>query len=179
MHDWNVVASCREGLFREASAFLRELGPLAKTDFFNILVMRVPDIPRTLEKLREMLVEEPERTASISRFMPVVRCFAFQSPAEFEEKAREAVRGWLPSLAGRSFHVRMHRRGFKGRISSMDEERFLDDFLLQALRQAGTPGKITFDDPDAILVAETVGPRAGFSLWTREELARYPFLHLD
>ena len=61
----------------------------------------------------------------------------------------------------------------------MDEERFLDTYLLEALEMAGTRGEITFDDPDAILALETVGPRAGLSLWTREELERYPLLHLD
>jgi hypothetical protein len=73
----------------------------------------------------------------------------------------------------------MCRRGFKGRLSSMDEEHFLDGHLLGLLERAGTPGRITFDDPDAIISVETVGPRSGLSLWTREELARYPFLGLD
>jgi hypothetical protein len=61
----------------------------------------------------------------------------------------------------------------------MEEERFLDDFILAALEQAGSPGHITFEDPDAVIVVETVGQRAGLSLWTREELRRYPFLHPD
>ena len=61
----------------------------------------------------------------------------------------------------------------------MDEERFLDTYLLEALATAGTPGQIRFSDPDAIIALETIGPRAGLSLWTREELERYPLLHLD
>lgn len=103
----------------------------------------------------------------------------FQSPEEFEAKAREAVGSWLTRLAGKSFHVRLHRRGFKRRLSSQEEERSLDTFLLQSLEQRGTPGRITFDDPDAIIAVETVGQRAGFSLWTREDMQRYPFLKLD
>jgi hypothetical protein len=51
--------------------------------------------------------------------------------------------------------------------------------LLAALEAAGTPGRITFDDPDAILAVETVGRRAGPSLETREDLATYPFLGLN
>ena len=64
----------------------------------------------------------------------------------------------------------MHRRGFKGKLSTMDEERFLDTYLLEALEMARTPGRITFTDPDAIIALETVGPRAGLALWTREDL---------
>lgn len=179
MHDWNVVISTHEGRFREAWRFLQEFGPLAKTDFFNILVTRVADIPQTLERVRKKLEREPAGSSYVSRFMPLARCFTFQSPAEFEEKSKEAVSGWVPELSGRSFHVRMHRRGFKGKMSSMEEEKILDEYLLNALQEAGTPGRISFEDPDFIIAAETAGPRAGFSIWTREELARYPFLHLD
>jgi tRNA(Ser,Leu) C12 N-acetylase TAN1 len=73
----------------------------------------------------------------------------------------------------------MHRRGFKGKLSSMGEERFLDGYLLNVLEQSGTPARITFDDPDVVVTLETLGPRCGLSLWTREELRRYPLLHLD
>ena len=73
----------------------------------------------------------------------------------------------------------MHHRGFKGRISSHDEERFLDHLLLEELGKIGNPGHITFEDPDAIVVVETVGQQAGLSCWTREDLQRYPLLRLD
>jgi hypothetical protein len=73
----------------------------------------------------------------------------------------------------------MHRRGFKGRLSSPDEERFLDEVLLVALDEAGVPGRISFEAPDAIIAIETVGKRAGMSFWRRADLENYPFLGLD
>ena len=57
--------------------------------------------------------------------------------------------------------------------------RFLDYEILTALDRMGAPGQITFDDPDAIVALDTVDTRAGIGVWTREELARYPLLHLD
>lgn len=51
--------------------------------------------------------------------------------------------------------------------------------LLQALERRGTPGRISFDDPDAILAVDTVSNRAGMALWNRDELRTYPFLGLD
>jgi hypothetical protein len=51
--------------------------------------------------------------------------------------------------------------------------------LIDLLQAAGTPGRITFSDPDVIIALETVGTRAGLSLWTREDLARHRFLRLD
>jgi hypothetical protein len=73
----------------------------------------------------------------------------------------------------------MHRRGFKGRISSLEEEHFLDKILLEELGKIGSPGHITFENPDAILVVETVGQQVGLSCWTREDLQHYPLLRLD
>ena len=96
-----------------------------------------------------------------------------------EAHAREIVVAWRSALAGKAFHVRLHRRGFRKQLPSTDEERFLDGALRAALEADGTFGRISFDDPDAIIDVETVGGRAGLSLWTRDDLARHAFLNLD
>jgi tRNA(Ser,Leu) C12 N-acetylase TAN1 len=179
MKEWNVVVTVHERGFSQARRLLEQFGDLEKTGFFNILVMRSGDPGGLLESLEELTRRDPAAMAPLARVMPVTRAFTFQSPQEFEDKARQAVHGWVPLLAGKAFHVRMHRRGFKGKLSSMDEERFLDDYLLEALEQSGIPGRITFDDPDAGIALETLGPQAGLSFWTREELRRHPLLRLD
>ena len=179
MNDWNVVITVYEDGYNLARKMLERYGKVGRTDYFNILVMQSADAKGLLDTLQEEAIRDPDGIMPFARVMPVVQTFTFQTPGEFEGKARQAVWTWLPALGGKSFHLRMHRRGFKGRLSSMDEERFLDTYLLEALEMAGTRGEITFDDPDAILALETVGPRAGLSLWTREELERYPLLHLD
>jgi tRNA(Ser,Leu) C12 N-acetylase TAN1 len=180
MHDWNVIVSVFEHGFRRARDLLEPIGPVQKTDYFNVLVMKIDDTEGLLRILKEWSVRDPEIfTRCISRAIPLTALFTFQTPAEFEAKAREAAIRWLPDLAGIQFHVRMHRRGFAGRLSSQSEERVLDEFLLQQLAQAGTPALIGFDNPEAILAVETVGQRAGLSLWTREQMRTYPFLGLD
>jgi hypothetical protein len=40
----------------------------------------------------------------------------------------------------------------------------------------GTPARVTFDDPDAILLIETIGGRAGMAVLTRDDYARHPLL---
>jgi tRNA(Ser,Leu) C12 N-acetylase TAN1 len=107
------------------------------------------------------------------------RLFTFQSVAEFELRSGEAVLAWLPRLAHARFHLRMHRRGFKGKLSSLEEERFLDEFLLRKLADSGASGKVAFDDPDAVIALETLGSQAGLSLFNRDQLERFPLLHLD
>jgi hypothetical protein len=73
----------------------------------------------------------------------------------------------------------MHRRGFKGRLSSQAEELFLAHFLIDSLQQQGSAAELRFENPDFILALETLGQRAGMSLWSREQIARYTLLSLD
>ncbi len=179
MRDWNVVVSVYDGQFVRACQILAQFGRVERTEYYNVLVMKVADRVAFLDALADLAATVPKVLGVISRAVPAAEAFTFQEAGEFEAKAREIVLAWLSRLADKSFHVRLHRRGFHGRLSSQEEERFLDQILLDALERAGTPGRISFDDPDAILDVETVSNRAGLSLWTREQLSRYPFLKLD
>jgi tRNA(Ser,Leu) C12 N-acetylase TAN1 len=174
--DWNVVATARAGGFRQTARLLRRLGVVDRTGLFNVLVMKTTDVRAFLEALRQRAADDPEDAAAVGRVVPVTRTFGFDTPAEFEAKAREAALGFAPQLAGKAFHVRFHRRGHKGELSTPGEERFLDEALLDALRAAGAPGRISFEDPDAVVMAETVGNRAGLAVWGREDWEHYPFL---
>lgn len=179
MHDWNVVVTIRERGFVLACEFLEEFGRIEKTEFFNVLVMKVENVREFLEGLRREISENPGVLNFLARVNPISEVFDFRTPEEFESRAAQVAFQWVPNLAGKRFHVRIHRRGFKGRLSSMDEERLLADVLLEAMKKAGTQGHISFKDPDAVLAVEIVGQRAGISFWTREEMERYPFLGLD
>jgi tRNA(Ser,Leu) C12 N-acetylase TAN1 len=179
MKEANAVVNLNARGLKQAIGVLGAFGPIRKTGFFNVLLLKVDDIPGMLESLKAMMTGDPGSLAFLARIIPVSHAFIFQAPEEFEEKARGIVLGWLDSLAGKSFHVRMRRRGFKGRMSGLDEEHFLDRLLLEALEQRGTPGRITFEKPDIIIAVETVGPWAGLSLWMSEDLERYPFIKLN
>ncbi|MEW6218402.1 MAG: hypothetical protein AB1634_02585 [Thermodesulfobacteriota bacterium] len=180
MRDWNVVITVREGGFARARRLLESLGEVGRTDFYNVLVMKAGDRPQYMETLREQVTAEPDLLSQVlARVLPASAVFNFQTPAQFESQAQEIVAALVPALANKAFHVRMTRRGFKGRLSSMDEERFLDHFLLAALEEAGTPGQIRFASPEAVIAIETVGPRAGLALWQRPDLERYPFLRIQ
>jgi tRNA(Ser,Leu) C12 N-acetylase TAN1 len=139
--------------------------------------MKVPDVDAFLGWLEKVWAES--RIADVvAHVRPVRETFHFQSPEEFETKAKELAQGLAERLAGKSFHVRIHRRGLKGRLSTKDEERSLADAILASLSSSGASARVAFDDPDAVLAADTVGDRAGIALWTRDDLRRYPFLGL-
>lgn len=175
----NVIVSVREHCYGAARKLLRQFGAVERTDYYNVLALKVDDVHRFLEALRETAERDPALTSCLARVTPVTRTFSFQAPEEFERRAEEAATGFLPQLAGQGFFVRMHRRGFRATMSSQHEEKVLDHFLLESLKQTGAPGHIAFTNPDAVLAVETIGPWAGLSLWKREELQRYPFLRFN
>lgn len=179
MKDWNVVVSVNEKGFSQAVNILKEFGPISKTEFFNVLVMKVEDIAEMCDALKKRLENDPSFLSFLSRLIPVTKSFTFQTPDEFEQKVKEIVSEWVPQLEGKGFHVRMHRRGFKGRLSSLEQERMLDEFLLELTREGSNPSHVTFECPDVIIAVETVAHRAGLSLWTREDLQRYLFVRVE
>ncbi|MDD3619435.1 MAG: THUMP domain-containing protein [Desulfobulbaceae bacterium] len=179
MNDWNVVVTVHERNLAAALDVLREYGDAARTEYFNVAVMKVADPLLFMESLRKRISSDPGLLGVLARVVPALHGFNFQSPEDFEQKAKKVLGGWAARLGGRRFHVRMHRRGFKGRLSSLEEERLLDGFLLEELDGMQSTGSIDFADPDMIIAIETIGQRAGLSLWTRAELARYPLLGLD
>jgi tRNA(Ser,Leu) C12 N-acetylase TAN1 len=174
--DWNVVVTVAEQGFRDAVRLLRKWGRVKRTSFYNVLAMTVERPGEFLAAFAAAVSASPGILNSISHVIPAQHAFDFTTAEEFEARARAVALAWTPQLGGKSFHVRLHRRGFKGVLSTPREERFLDEALLSAL---GDGGRISFTDPDAVIQIETIGGRAGMSLWTQEELRQYPFLGTD
>jgi tRNA(Ser,Leu) C12 N-acetylase TAN1 len=177
--DWNVVVTVYEEGWKPAKRILGQAGVISPTDYHDVLVMKVEDPRAFMSWLAVRVAAEPGLLNFISRAVPAAHVFDFHDAQEFEAKAREAVLTFAAELAGKSFHVRMHRRGFRQQLSAHEEERRLGEALFEALKAAGTPARVKFDDPDAIVVIETVGERAGVSLFSREDMQRCPFLRFD
>jgi tRNA(Ser,Leu) C12 N-acetylase TAN1 len=179
MKDWNVVISVYQDGFRRALRALQELGQAERSPYHNVLVMKVENPIALLEAIEKRTEENPALYDAISRVAPATCDFDFLSDEEFVERAKSIIREWLPRLAGRSFHVRLHRRGEKHELRTQDAERLYNDAILDATTRAGTPGTISFTDPDVVIAIDTIDNRAGLALWTREELARYHVLRPD
>lgn len=174
--DWNVVVTLSEQGFRDAVRLLRKWGTVRRTGYYNVLAMKVEDPQTFLSDVTEALAANPGIRNFVSHVIPAQRTFDFATADEFEARAREVVLGWLPQLAGKSFHVRLHRRGLKGALSAHREEQVLAQVLFSSREP---PGAVDFDDPDMIIQIETIDGRAGLSLWSREERRRHPFLAVD
>ncbi len=174
--DWNVVVTVPEQSFREAERLLRRWGVVGRTGYYNVLTITVGDPDTFLADFAAVVADTPGIFNFVSHVVPAHATFDFDTAEEFEARARAIALGWAPRLQGKSFHVRLHRRGLKDVLSTPREERSLDAALLAALEGVGP---IDFQDPDFIMQIETIDQRAGMSLWTRDQLRRYPFLGVN
>lgn len=174
MIDWNVIVTVRRD-FDRAVGLLRKFGAVERTGLFNVIVMRVTDVRALLDQIADLPTAE-RFFATISHVVPITRKLSFATADDFERKTRDIVLGWVPELSGKSMHVRMRRRGHKGEIHGLEIEQRIGRALLDELAHRGTPGRFALDDPDVVIVIETLHDEAGLALWTRADLERYPFL---
>lgn len=180
LQEWNVVVTTHQRGYDGAVETLTDFGTVGRTTFGNVLVVRADDVRAFLESLREAGERDPELfTRVISHVVPADQRFVFHTPEEFHASASDYVRNLAPQLDGRSFHVRVHRHGYAGRISSAEEERYLGEEILREIESRGGSATVTFDDPDAVVTVETVSTGAGVCLLTRKQLRRYPFLGVE
>lgn len=179
MKDWNAIVTIFQDGFKSALRELKTFGRIEPTLYHNVLVMKVDDPTALLEAIEKRTEESPALYDAISRVAPATRGFDFESEEGFEKEGKSIILEWSPRLAGQSFHVRLHRRGGKHAVRTPDMERLFGDALLKATAASGTPGSISFTDPDAVIAIDTIDDRAGLALWTREDLARHRLLRPD
>ena len=177
--EWNVVVSIYQDGFTRALRALEKFGPVERSPYYNLLVMKLDDAVALLEPVERLTEQNPSLYDAISRVAPAMCCFEFHSAEEFRERAKSIVLGWVPRLAGRTFHVRLHRRGAKHELSAHETERDLNETIVRATALSGNSAKVSFTEPDAVVAIDTVDDRAGISLWTREDLARHRLLRPD
>lgn len=177
--EWNVLVTTRENGYRDARRALRRYGKVEATDFHNVLALQVDSREDFLHDFSSQFTSEPWLRDRISRVMPMESVFPYSSHDEFERNACEIAKKWAHRLEGKSFHVRMHRRGCKSWINSGEEERFTADCILEVLQRGSQSACVSFTDPDFIIDIDTLETRAGLSIWSRDDLKAYPFLNLD
>ncbi len=178
MWDFNIVVTmAREGRFRNFYGELARYGEFRRTEFYGLLLGRLAEPEVFLETVRREREARVIAFQDLGRAIPLRTVFTF-CPRNFLERARKALLPFAKELAGRRLYVRLERRGFKGEILSPEAERALDRALLEELEGRGNPGGIDFQDPDAVVVLETIGDRCGVGLLTRETRDRYDFVRV-
>ena len=175
--DWNVLATSVEGARPILLAWLRRHAAFRGGGYRNVAIGRVADVPAFLDTLRDDLARDPGRGAILGRVLPIERTLLLDpsDPLGSLEAAVEPLHG---RLAGGSYFVRLERRGLRDALHSSDGERILGAVLWRALEAAGHTPRVSFRDPDAIVVIETLGERAGIGIIDRALRSTYPFVRI-
>jgi tRNA(Ser,Leu) C12 N-acetylase TAN1 len=175
--DWNLLVTSRVGGQRRLRRVLKGVVELRPTGFRNVLVGRVQDVERVLTAVAELLERSPQLDQCLGKILPIERTCAVD-PARFEQILAAEASAFADRLAGRSFHVRLERRGHKGEIDTHVAEQELGKHLVELLAARGEAGRITFDDPDVVLAVELVGNVLGLGLIPRAMHLRWPFVRI-
>jgi tRNA(Ser,Leu) C12 N-acetylase TAN1 len=177
MLDWNVIATSESGRDRDLLHELNQWGEFRRPGFRGVVIGRVADVNDFLEAVRRAGEQQLPWVEDMARAFPIERLFHF-TPETFEEQLKQAVAPFVERMAGGTFYVRLERRGFKGRIVSPEVERALDTYVISLAAQQGKTLQVSFEDPDYVVVAETINDMCGVALLTRELRARYPFMKI-
>jgi len=175
---WNMVVTLRPGDQGEVRQALNDIGQVGTTAFADVLLLRAERPLQALQMLQVWGRINPTLCGRIERIVPVSQSFDFDDCAEFERRATATLRGWLPSLAGQCLGIHGHRRDAEAGEAQSDASSRLKECLRRTLRALGLADPAERGEPDIYLDVECIGNWAGFSLWTRGQLERYPELGL-
>jgi tRNA(Ser,Leu) C12 N-acetylase TAN1 len=176
--EWNVLATAFMRKERHLLRFLREYGEFRGSGFRDVIVGKVEKVEAFLEALANTRREHPGRLRHLSQIVPIEKTFPFEL-SDFKEKLKDAIIAYAEQLENNCrFYVRVKRRGHKGELSSMEIEKEISAFLLDALEKDGKQAQVRFEDPDKFIIVETIGNRTGIGLITRAMRERYPFIRV-
>jgi len=175
---WNVLATALRGREKFLLNSLSPYGEFKGSGFRDVVLGRVGDMRSFLESLETLRKESPAQLRNLSQIVPLENNFQFDTP-DFVAKAKEAISPLVERLENTKFHVRVKRRGHKGEISSQSVEKELADFVFDLLEKTGKRAEVSFADPDAVVIVETIGNWAGVGLIIKELKERSPLVRLE
>ena len=177
MAEWNVLATSLEGRRDALLLSLRRLGRFRPGGYRNVVIGLVDDPAEFLLRVREALAADGLLPTALAKVVPIEATTQIEAETAVETLAA-AAEPFLDRLAGGSFFVRLERRGLKGRLHSPSVERGIGDRVWRALEARGHTPRVDFADPDAVLVIETIGDRAGLAVVTRALRQEHPFVKI-
>jgi tRNA(Ser,Leu) C12 N-acetylase TAN1 len=177
MKDWNILVTTSSGEERDLLPALRRLGEFTRSEFKGILIGRVEDTSQFLQAVQLAGEAGAAWRRHLLRVLPVERMFSF-TPQTLEEQLREAVIPFVQRMMSGTFHVRLERRGYKGKIVSPEVEQRLGDYVMEVAKQQNKILSVSFHDSDYVIAVETVGNQCGVTLITRRLQEQYPFVKI-
>lgn len=175
--EWNVLATAKNREQRHLARLLKRLGDFRWTRFLGVLVGRVEDHQAFFEQLQRCEEDEPGFLDPLARIVPIDRTFEFTLET-FASQLKELVLAYTEQIDSGSFYVRIERRGHAGEIHSQALEQELDEAVRDTCAQKDWTPTVDFNDPDIIIVAETLGDACGIGAIPRSMRKQFPFVRV-
>lgn len=175
--DWNVVVTVQPGpqFQRELLGALAHFGRFHATPFRDVCIGHIDDRAAFLQALRDARAAGAPWTQRLGRVIPVDVVFWF-TPQTLADRLKEAVAPLVPRIGGKSFCVRIERRGHAGEVKTQDIERAVGEHVHALAAAQGMTLRTALDDPDNVIAAETLGNECGVGLLPRALRETYPFV---
>jgi tRNA(Ser,Leu) C12 N-acetylase TAN1 len=175
---WNLLVTSQEGQREALRRALRPLARFRRGGFPNVLVATVEDPAGFLDGLGEVCAASEIVRASVGKVIPVDRTLRFAAPETFRDEVLAVLGTLVDRLEGRTFFVRIFRRGFRGQIDSTRLEGEVGAHLVGLLEARGGRPKVRFDDADVAVVIETLHDEVGIAFLDRARRVTYPFIRV-
>ena len=148
------------GVMKAISA-LRPLVALRSTPHSGVAIGHcdAPDILAAATRLHEA---EPARFEFVQRLVPIERVLCYPRD-DVTETLCGALAEFGPRVAGKKFYVRCRLRGLESRLESRAVERAIGSYLHELAALTGSPTKVSFDDPDVVVLIEVIGDTVGYA----------------
>ena len=121
------------------------------------------------------LLERAVNGKIFPKWPPLKKSFSFELSDLKNKLSQEAVE-YIPRIGDEPFFVRVKRRGYKGRIHSLELEREISSFLVEGLERAGITPHVSFARAEKMLLIDIFPNRCGLGLITREMCQKYNFV---
>ena len=175
---WNILATSLEGQREALLQVLRTLARFRRGGFPNVLVAAVDEPRAFLAVLQDAYDRVPLLRGALGKAIPIERRLRFAAPDTFVDEVMAVLDALAERLAGRTFFVRVFRRGFRGAMDSTRLEGEIGARLVSLLETRGERPTVRFRDPDVVVSIETLRDEAGIAVLDRELRAAHPFVRV-
>ncbi len=177
MKEWNILATAAREQERYLLRFLNDYGEFKGSGFRDVVLGRVEETDAFLRALENLREENPIKLNPLSQIVPLEKTFHFDL-SDFKDKLKEMLSSYVDRIENKKFYLRVKRRGHKGEISSLEVEKEVADFIMGSLEKSGKKAQVSFNDPDCILIVETIGNWAGVGFITKEMKQKYSLIKI-
>src|SRR5262245_2355413 len=113
-------------------AGLRRLGVFRGAGYRNVAMGRVDDVPAFLAAWSDAMASDTILGAAVGRVLPITQTFLIDETDPMSSLLA-VVEPLVPEIDGRSFYVRVERRGLRGVLDSSEAERTLGAALWRGI----------------------------------------------